>query len=167
MGVVVERIRAEQWRDLRTVRLRALADTPDAFLRTLVEEEAYPEEEWQRRASERASGDDGVTFLAEVDGEPAGIVGGHRRPEDPSTVELVAMWSAPEHRGGGVGRALVDAVVGWAAAAGAVRVVLWVVRGNDGARAFYERVGFRMTDEIIPLPGDPCREEQRMVLDLG
>ena len=167
MAVTVERIRPDRWRDLRTVRLRALADTPDAFLRTLAEEEAYPDEEWQQRASERAVGDDGTTFLAFVDGEVAGVVGGFKRPEDGSTAELVAMWTAPEHRRTGVGRALVDAVAAWARDGGAARLVLWVVRGNDRALAFYEALGFHLTDEIIPLPNDPCREEQRMVLDLA
>ena len=164
MAVVVERITPERWQDLRTVRLAALADSPGAFLRTLAEEEAYPDDEWQRRASDRAAGDDGTTFLAAVDGELAGVVGAHRLPHDPTTVELVAMWSDPRHRRAGVGRALVDAVVAWAHGD---RVVLWVMRGNDGARAFYERLGFELTDEIVPLPDDPCREEQRMVLRLS
>ena len=161
MAVVVERITPDRWQELRAVRLAALADSPGAFLRTLAEEEAYPDEEWQGRARQRADGDDGATFLASVGDEVAGIVGAHRLPHEPSTVELVAMWSDPRHRRAGVGRALVDAVVDWAKGD---RVVLWVMRGNDGARAFYERVGFEVTDEIVPLPDDPCREEQRMVL---
>ena len=164
MAVVVERVTADRWQDMRAVRLAALADSPGAFLRTLAEEEAYPDEEWQRRAAERAVGDDGVTFLASVDGELAGIVGAHRVPHEPTTIELVAMWSDPRHRRAGVGRALVDAVVEWASGE---RVVLWVMRGNDGARVFYERVGFELTDEIVPLPDDPCREEQRMVRALS
>lgn len=164
MAVVVERITPERWRELRAVRLAALADAPGAFLRTLAEEEAYPDEEWQRRAADRSVGDDGATFLASVGGSPAGIVGAHRLADDPSTVELVAMWSAPDHRREGIGAALVDAVVAWARTG---RVVLWVVRGNDRAQAFYESVGFETTDEIIPIPDDPCREEQRMVLRLS
>jgi GNAT superfamily N-acetyltransferase len=158
--VNVERVRPEQWRALRDVRLRALADSPGAFLRTYEEEAALPDEEWQQRAADRTS------FLAWVDGEPAGIVGAFEAIEHDATVELVAMWSAPEHRRRGVGRALVEAVVAWAEERGAARVVLWVMRGNDGARAFYESVGFRATDEIAALPDDPCREEQRMVRPL-
>ena len=156
----VEHVQPEQWRALRDVRLRALVDSPGAFLRTYDEVAALPDEEWRRRAAES------TTFLAWVDGEPAGIVGAFESPEHDATVELVAMWSAPEHRRRGVGRALGDAVIEWAAAAGAARVVLWVMRGNDGARAFYESVGFRPTDELLAPADDPCREEQRMVLDL-
>ena len=161
MAVVVERITPDRWRELKAVRLAALAESPGAFLRTLAEEVAYPDEEWQRRATERAEGDDGASFLAYVDGEPAGIVGAYRPPHDSTAVELVAMWSDPRHRRAGVGRALVHAVVEWA---NGDRVVLWVMRGNDGARAFYERIGFEATEEVNALPDDPCREEQRMVL---
>ena len=167
MAVVVERITPERWQDLRRIRLTALADAPGAFLRTHDEEQAYPAQEWQRRAADRAVGDEGTTFLAFVDGEAAGIVGAFRWGHDPETVELVSMWTAPPHRRAGVGRALVDAVVGWAREGGASKVVLWVVRGNDRALAFYGSVGFELTDEIIPLPNDPCREEQRMVLRLS
>lgn len=156
----VERVGPAHWQALREVRLRALADSPGAFLRTYDEEAALPDDEWQRRAEER------VTFLAWVDGEPAGMVGAHVPPDVDDAVELVAMWSAPEHRRRGVGRALVEAVVGWARSTGAGRVVLWVMRGNDAARVFYESVGFRLTDELIPVPTDPCAEEQRMVVDL-
>jgi GNAT superfamily N-acetyltransferase len=158
--VKVERVRAEQWRALRDARLRALADAPGAFLRAYDEEAALPDEEWQQRAAERTS------FLAWVDGEPAGIVGAFESADHEDTVELVAMWSAPEHRRRGVGRALVEAVVAWAQEVGAARVVLWVMRGNDGAQAFYESIGFGPTDEIAALPDDPCREEQRMVRTL-
>lgn len=109
----------------------------------------------------------GATFIARVAGAGAGIVSAHPVAGDEATIELVSMWTAPEHRRAGVGRGLVDAVVRWAQSRDAARVVLWVVRGNDAARAFYESVGFRATDEIAPLPSDPCRHEQRMVRDLS
>ena len=43
-------VRPDEWRELRDMRLRALADAPDAFGATLAEEEADPDEAWQRRA---------------------------------------------------------------------------------------------------------------------
>jgi GNAT superfamily N-acetyltransferase len=167
VAVVVERVTPERWEDLRQIRLAALADAPGAFLRTYDEEEAYPAQEWQRRAADRAVGDEGTTFLAFVDGDAAGIVGAFRWGDDPDTAELVSMWTAPPHRRAGVGRALSQAVVDWARDGGASKVVLWVVRGNDRAQTFYESVGFEATDDIIAMRSDPCREEQRMVLRLS
>ena len=52
-----------------------------------------------------------------------------------------------------------DAVVAWA---GDDPVELWVTRGNDPAIALYERCGFSLTDEVQPLPSDPCKDEIRM-----
>ena len=58
-----------------------------------------------------------------------------------------------------IDRKLVDAVVEWA---GDDPVELWVTRGNDPAIALYERCGFSLTDEVQPLPSDPCKDEIRM-----
>ena len=71
--------------------------------------------------------------------------------EDPSLAHLYAMWVAPEARRSGAGAALVDAVVAWAAAHGALRVRTEVTVGNDGAARLYERTGFRATGEREPL----------------
>jgi ribosomal-protein-alanine N-acetyltransferase len=48
----------------------------------------------------------------------------------------------PECRGAGVGRALLEAVFGYATALGARRATLEVRRSNAAARKLYERLGF-------------------------
>ena len=163
----VVRIRPDQWETLREVRLRALADAPHAFLTTHAEAAAYDDDEWRRRATARASGDREATFLA-LDGEHGlGMVGAQHLDLDVPTVELVAMWTAPEARRSGVGQALLDAARGWAVATGARRLVLWVRRENAAAAAFYSAIGFVDTDEPVALAGDPCADERRMLLDLS
>jgi GNAT superfamily N-acetyltransferase len=52
------------------------------------------------------------------------------------------MWVAPFARGRGVGDALVDEVVQWAAKHDAPRLILRVVTGNERAGALYARHGF-------------------------
>ena len=47
---LVRRLRPDEWRDLRALRLRALEDAPDAFGATLAEEAAEPDLTWQERA---------------------------------------------------------------------------------------------------------------------
>jgi hypothetical protein len=53
-GVAVERVRAAEWRELRELRLRALADAPEAFASTLAREAAFPDDVWRQRAQGRA-----------------------------------------------------------------------------------------------------------------
>ena len=99
---------------------------------------------------------------ATVDGEPAGIAGAGL-PDDDS-VELLGMWTAPEFRGRGVGRALVEWAVATAREQGRRRVGLWYADGNDSARRLYERCGFVETDDHPEAPY--AKADHRMVLHL-
>ena len=51
--------------------------------------------------------------------------------------DIVALYLAPEARGRGIGKALLDAAKGESA-----RLALWTFVANEGARAFYAREGF-------------------------
>jgi ribosomal protein S18 acetylase RimI-like enzyme len=65
------------------------------------------------------------------------------------------MWVAPEARGRGIGRRLINAAIEFAADGGAERLTLWVVDDNEAARAVYASAGFRKTDTTQPLPSHP------------
>jgi GNAT superfamily N-acetyltransferase len=104
--------------------------------------------------------------VAWVSDEPSGVAAAYEPPDAPGTQELVAMWVRPAARGRGVGDALVEAVVTEARRRQARAVTLWVVRDNAVAEQLYRRHGFLPTNEVQPVPGDPCREELRMRLDL-
>ena len=55
------------------------------------------------------------------------------------------MFVTPRACGAGVGTALVEAAVEWAASVGAERVVLMVIEGNTQAISLYESCGFAFT----------------------
>lgn len=158
MDIEVRRIRAGEGALLAELRLAALHDTPAAFASTHEAESANTPERWEELAGERSRGDHHATFVALADGEPVGLVGGHRH-EGGHAVELVSMWTRPDARGNGVGVALVAAIVSWA---GGDPVELWVTRGNDRAERLYRRCGFVVTGDHQPLPSDPCKDEIRM-----
>ena len=61
------------------------------------------------------------------------------------------MWVAPEARGTGAGRALVEAVIGWAAERGARTLTTSVTEGNAGGTALYAAAGFADTGRREPL----------------
>lgn len=73
------------------------------------------------------------------------MVAGLRDETDPEVVHLMAMWVHPTIRGSGGAAELAAAVVAWAQSEGAKMVRLKVIQGNDRARGFYERMGFRTT----------------------
>lgn len=72
---------------------------------------------------------------------PAGFVAYRNEPE----AEIVGLYVDPARWRTGLGTLLMGAALDRLAAAGARRVVLWVMRENRRARAFYERVGFAPT----------------------
>ena len=111
----IRRIRAEEGLRLRELRLRALADAPTAFGSTLVEEQARPKEDWDQLAAEEASSDARARFVAEQNTRWYGMAGVFVLQDQPEIAQLISMWVDPARRRSGIARALVDAVVRWAA----------------------------------------------------
>ncbi|MCM2386942.1 GNAT family N-acetyltransferase [Streptomyces albipurpureus] len=56
--------------------------------------------------------------------------------------EVYALYVVPEEISTGVGRALMTELTTRAEARGLPELLLWVVKGNDRARRFYEKAGF-------------------------
>lgn len=89
--------------------------------------------------------------LAMIDEEPAGfalfyptystIVG---RPG----IHLEDLYVCPEHRDGGLGRALLTHLAELAVRRGGARLEWWVLRTNEPALRFYARLPARELDEI-------------------
>lgn len=155
-------MRPEEWARLRELRLRALATDPRAFGATLDEERLLPDDAWRERAAGDATR---AFFVAENAGAWVGLVGA--RVLDDASHELIAMWTAPEARGRGAGRALVESVVAWARDRNAPDLHLWVIDENEPARRLYERCGFIQSGEPRQGRRDPTRRYQRMDLALG
>ena len=155
--IEIGRLAAEEGLRLRTIRLRSLADAPDAFGSTYDEAAARPPDRWAAQLREIP------TFVAVVDGEDVGIVRGARDDSRADAAWLISMWVAPEVRGQGVGEALIDAVVEWARASGARRLLLDVGDHNRPAIALYARKGFEPngTTGSLPAPRSHIREHQR------
>lgn len=142
MGVSVRRIEEGDLERLIQLRLAALADAPGAFLARLEDERAMDEAAWRRRLESNVEGVRTVGFFVVVDGRERGLVVGVRPEGEPEVVDLNAMWVAPDARGRGAGRALVEAVCEWGRAVGCTRATLCVIDGNREAAALYRACGF-------------------------
>lgn len=149
-GLRIHRLTANEWALWRQVRLRALAESPEAFGSKLADWQGAgdTEERWRERF-------DHVEFNAVAlhQAQPVGAVGGMRH--DDGRLELVSMWVAPECRGEGIGTVLIDAVLDWATQSSATDLLLAVRRGNLPAIALYERTGFVVSG---PNPHDAAED---------
>ncbi len=141
----------DDWETFRDIRLRSLADSPDAFGSTWERERAFTEAEWRRRL--------GVPVYVVEDPRPVAIGGTFDQEGVP---HVWGMWTDPAHRGRGHARRILDALIPPGTPA-----QLDVNVTNDGARTAYQRYGFVGTGHLEPLrPGSDQRIE-RMVLRRG
>jgi ribosomal protein S18 acetylase RimI-like enzyme len=149
----------------KTVRLRALQESPRSFSSTYAKESAFPDDEWMAR-SVRWSRDGFISYLA-FDGPIAcGMVGCTSEGQEPQCAHVVSMWVDPTYRRAGVGTILIDALRAWAKNRRLLELTLKVTSVNQPAIKFYERLGFRMTGETSPYPNDLNIMEYKMTLDL-
>jgi ribosomal protein S18 acetylase RimI-like enzyme len=141
----------DDWETFRDIRLRSLADSPDAFGSTWERERAFTEAEWRRRL--------GVPVYVVEDPRPVAIGGTFDQEGVP---HVWGMWTDPAHRGRGHARRILDALIPPGTPA-----QLDVNVTNDGARTAYQRYGFVGTGHLEPLrPGSDQRIEL-MVLRRG
>jgi ribosomal protein S18 acetylase RimI-like enzyme len=146
--VRVERLGEDDWAVFRELRLHSLLESPDAFGSTYGEESPRTERAWRDWAAGRWRGGTAAVFAGRADnGTAVGTSTGAEYEVEPGVAHVYAMWVAPDARGAGVGRALVDAVADWARDRGCDRLVLSVTESNQTARRFYQACGFEDTGE--------------------
>jgi ribosomal protein S18 acetylase RimI-like enzyme len=114
---------------------------------------------WERRKAwygRLLAGGEAFALVARDGGRPIGYAFVDVRdgaddtwPYGPRMAELVTLSVAPDARGGGVGTALMDAVDAELARRGVGDLEMFVMAGNDRARAFYERRGFRVGEHLL------------------
>lgn len=158
---MIARLRVGDGPRLRALRLRALADAPDAFASTVAEARLRSDEDWESQVAALP------TWVWREGGTDLGIVRVAPHEREATSAYLISLWVAPEVRGRGVGAALVRSLVAWARARGVRRVVLDVGMHNTSARRLYEGLGFVATGRGGTLPPPRTHvQEVEMALDL-
>jgi len=141
----------------RAIRLRGLRSAPGAFGTTFEEAREWSPERWSALFSSL------IAYVAVADNQDVGLVRCAPDLEVAGAARLGSLWVAPEARGGGVGRALVGAVVHWARTEGFREVLLDVADDNVEAVALYEGLGFASTGKTttFPIPRAHLSKHQR------
>ena len=166
---VIRSFLSHEWRTYRDLRLRALADSPDAFGGTFVQEKTRPDTEWSTRLASGVASHQDLPLLAELGTESIGLAWGRIESSNPDVANLYQMWVAPNYRGLGAGQMLMESVIAWASAANMCSLALNVTCGDSPARRLYVRAGFQAVGEPEPLrPGSELlAQPMRLALRMG
>ncbi len=148
----VRELDAAEWSTWKRFRLRSLADSPDAYGRTLEEEQVHSDDVWRERAVDTTV----TNLVAEDEGKAVGIAATRVDANDPSLAWVFGMWVEPDARRRGAARALLEHAVALARSWGVRNVELTVTEGNAPAHDLYVSVGFVDIGRREPLrPGSP------------
>lgn len=141
----------EEWERVRDLRLRALAEAPDAFGEQLANAGSADADHWRRYVEGWPDSSDHAVLVAADDDGWWGMAVADRRRGSPDRADLYGMWVDPARRGEGIGARLVEAVVDWARDRGVATMQLGVTETNPAAMALYRRAGFALTGASEPL----------------
>jgi ribosomal protein S18 acetylase RimI-like enzyme len=160
--MAVRRVGSDDWQKARDLRLRALVDTPEAFLSSFDEEQQLGEAEWRARVS---SADDRAWLVDATDEDDfTGMVVVAFLGESRDLASLLGMWVEPRQRRKGIGKRLVEAAIEAARTADATRVELEVNETLEPAVRLYRSCGFVPTGRQRLLPaGDTAVQMVRDV----
>lgn len=156
----------DEWEQYKDFRLRALKESPEAFVADYETEVDYDEDFWRTRMRRSAR------LLAEKEAEPVGILS-LRANNDlyENAAEIFGLWVPQQLRGSGIAARLVEEAALAANRDGHTQLVYWVGTDNGRAVAFASSYGFRPSGFRRPMAhqggvedGD---EEAAMVLALS
>ena len=133
---------ANEWAVYKELRLRSLDDSPDAFGKTLAEEQRISDAKWSSRLLTGIQSNRDLPLIAEVNEQPVGLAWGKIEESKPDTANLYQMWVAPNHRSKGTGSLLLKTIITWAETKGVTYLELGVTLRDSPALNLYKRFGF-------------------------
>ncbi|HEX8404170.1 MAG TPA: GNAT family N-acetyltransferase [Duganella sp.] len=158
-------LRPDEWEAFQALRLRSIADMPEAIYPTYDEESSRSPEQIRARITET---EHQFVFGAFQAGDLIGIAG-LRRDALVQVAHKGVLWGVfvhPERRGGGVARRLLQALFDYARAAGVRQIHLNVNVDNPRAGGLYRSMGFETygREPDAMQVGDRYYDEDLMVL---
>jgi GNAT superfamily N-acetyltransferase len=135
MTEIIKLLPSEAMR-FKSIRLRSLKDSPDAFGTRFETAATWDEHNWVSQVEKLN------TFIASSEGIDVGVARSAKDENDPKTAWIISMWVAPEARGKKVASKLLQAIIEWAKKENLNSLKLDVVDSNKPAISLYENHGF-------------------------
>lgn len=143
MEIEIVKPLAENWDQIRALRIRSVSSDPEAFGQTPEEAIATPEEEWRRRlnAGQYMCARDTVTkeILAMA------CVVQEENEKSKHIANIYSVYVSPEVRGHGVGRRIMESLIEDVIKTmpEVIKLELRVSSTQQAAKALYESLGFK------------------------
>ncbi|MFD7159810.1 GNAT family N-acetyltransferase [Kribbella sp. NPDC059898] len=139
------------------VRLEAGLFRDDAGAHDPLVDTTWPDRHAREDFVRLIDGESAVVLVARYDEHVRGHLVGYLSAPSPTrfdrrTAEIRSLYVDSAVRTSGIGQALVTAFMGWARAHEAVAVGVSAYAANEGARAFYEHLGFAEQSVTFRLP---------------
>lgn len=144
---IITNLSADRWEEYQKLRIKAVTDTPQAFLATVDEETNKPEEVWRKRLQDSLDVNGQFLVFAEDHGELVGLMGAFREENVKvcHTATVVSVYVDPLYRGQGISSLLMEALLGMISRdTKIIRLELMVVTTQEAAIALYKKSGFEM-----------------------
>ena len=151
---------------LKELRLRALKNAPQEVGDSYDAACEQPDDYWLKTAKSLTGNSVQRMFIAEENGCQLGSVFALADPNDPDGGSLGGMWVDSDERKSGVGMALCQIVIEWAARCDFRRLRLWVADGETPAHRLYRKAGFLDSDERDTSRTKIDKDIIRMILEL-
>lgn len=131
-----------RWEEYKNLRLQALKDVPQAFLDDIAKTKQRSKEEWQDRLKN--------VYFAEDNNKWIGMIAVYqdKKSKLKHIMNVVGFYVLPEHRGQGVGKALLMKVISEAKQIKEVKKLqLGVITTQESAYQLYLSLGFKKVGE--------------------
>lgn len=165
--IYVSPLEPQQWMQHKTLRLRALQESPDAFGSTYEAECTQSDHDWEQRITTALAQPRNKAFIAYHQQQACGLVWCQLSMNDAAHAELFQMWVDPTLRGLGLGKQLMNAALQWLHTAGVQQIKLGVTQTNTAAIQLYQHYGFTPVGEATALRDGSPLLSQTMQLTLA
>ena len=108
-----------------------------------------------------------LPLIAQLGQNYLGLACGVVHDQDDDSAQLYQMWVAPDSRGSGIGRALVNEIIRWAENLGVSTLNLGVTSTNTAAVRLYGSIGFVVVGDLQALRVGSELHVQNMTLRLN